>query len=237
MLISLCFLFSTFCFIYFCCYFLGEQIVCQDDDQYTGDDKNEVQLDNIPSTEDFRGDARRGPLQEHVQESEGFQHPYKSHKRELNARRTQFNPVGNDYLTKGEGVAPFSSEAPGQFASDSGGQTSAHDSMNCVAQHEERYYICCLNNVFTFQSIRFRLFFDVYKIPWSTMERMGVSKKTFKLSLSFKCNSALDTPNVVVSIAYHPEVSENTNLFQAIMALVQRKTYKMTVALSLLFKL
>lgn len=114
------------------------EIVCQDDDQYTGDDKNEVQLDNIPSTEDFRGDARRGPLQEHVQESEGFQHPYKSHKRELNARRTQFNPVGNDYLTKGEGVAPFSSEAPGQFASDSGGQTSAHDSMNCVAQHEER---------------------------------------------------------------------------------------------------
>ncbi|KAF3665981.1 FIP1[V]-like protein [Capsicum annuum] len=114
------------------------EIVCQDDDQYTGDDKNEVQLDNIPSTEDFRGDARRGPLQEHVQESEGFQHPYKSHKRELNARRTQFNPVGNDYLTKGEGVAPFSSEAPGQFASDSGGQTSAHDSMNCVAQLEER---------------------------------------------------------------------------------------------------
>ncbi|KAH0654265.1 hypothetical protein KY289_031943 [Solanum tuberosum] len=114
------------------------EIVCQDDDQYTGIDKNEVQLDNIPSTEDFRGDARRGPLQEHVQESDGFQHPYKSHKREANAKRTQFiNPIG-DHLTKGDGVAPFSSEAPGQFVSDSGGQTSAYDNKNCVSQQEER---------------------------------------------------------------------------------------------------
>lgn len=115
------------------------EIVCQDDDQSTGNDKNEVQLGHIPSTEDFRGDARRGgPLQEHVQESDGFQHPYKNHKRELNARRTQFmSPVG-DHLTKGDGVVPFSSEAPGQFVSDSGGQISARDSKNCVAQHEER---------------------------------------------------------------------------------------------------
>ncbi|KAK6783555.1 hypothetical protein RDI58_017009 [Solanum bulbocastanum] len=114
------------------------EIVCQDDDQYTGIDKNEVQLDNIPSTVDFRGDTRRGPLQEHVQESDGFQHPYKSHKREANARRTQFiNPIG-DHLTKGDGVVPFSSEAPGQFVSDSGGQTSAYDNKNCVSQQEER---------------------------------------------------------------------------------------------------
>ncbi|XP_060171814.1 FIP1[V]-like protein [Lycium barbarum] len=114
------------------------EIVCQDDDQHAGNDKNEVQLGNNPSTEDFRGDARRGPLQEHVQESDSFQHPYKSHKREPNARRTQFmNPVG-DHLTKGDGVVPFSSEAPRQFVSDSGGQTSAHDSENCGVQHEER---------------------------------------------------------------------------------------------------
>ncbi|CAN4084438.1 unnamed protein product [Withania somnifera] len=110
------------------------EIVCQDDDEYTGNDKNEVQLGNVPSTEDFRGDARRGHLQEHVQESDNFQHPYKSHKRELNARGTQFmNPVG-DQLSKGDGVVPFSPEAPG----DSGGQTSAHDSKNYDAQHEER---------------------------------------------------------------------------------------------------
>ncbi|KAJ8562208.1 hypothetical protein K7X08_011499 [Anisodus acutangulus] len=113
------------------------EIVCQDDDQYTRNDKNEEQLCNNPSTEDFRGDARRGPLQEHVQESDGFQHPYKSLKREPNARRPQTYPVG-DHLTKGDGAVPFSSEAPGQFVSDSGGQTSAHDSKNCGVQHEER---------------------------------------------------------------------------------------------------
>lgn len=118
--------------------------MCQDDDQYTGNDKNEGQLDNIPSTEDFRGDARRGPLQEHVQESDGFQNPYKSHRREANARRTQFiNPIG-DHLTKGDGVVPFSPEAPDQFVSDSGGQTSAYDNKNCVSKQEERYYICCV---------------------------------------------------------------------------------------------
>ncbi|CAN4113184.1 unnamed protein product [Withania somnifera] len=114
------------------------EIVCQDDDEDAGNDKNEVQLGNIPSTEDFRGDARRGPVQEHVQESDGFQHPYKSHNRELNARRTEFIiPVG-DQLNKGDGVVPFSPEAPGQFVSDSGGQTSGHDSKSCFAQHEER---------------------------------------------------------------------------------------------------
>lgn len=127
--------------------------MCQDDDQDMGNDKNEEQLGNIPSTEDFRGDAIRGPLQERVQESDGFQHPYKSHKHEVNARRTQFmNPVG-DHLTKGDGVVPFSSEAPCQFVSDSGEETSAHDKKNCDSQQEERYYICCVDNVFTFQSM------------------------------------------------------------------------------------
>ncbi|KAJ8560758.1 hypothetical protein K7X08_022618 [Anisodus acutangulus] len=113
------------------------EIVCQDDDQFTGNDKNEEQLGNNPSTEDFRGDARREPLQEHVQESDGFKHPYKSHKREPNARRPETYPVG-DHLTKGDGAVPFSPEAPGQFVSDSGGQTSAQDNKNCDVQHEER---------------------------------------------------------------------------------------------------
>lgn len=117
--------------------------MCQDDDQYSGNDKNEVQLGNNSSIEDFRGDAKGSPLQE---DSDGFQHSYKSHKQDLSTRRSQFmNPVG-DHLTKGDGVGPFPSEAPGQFVSGSRGHTSAHGSKTNVVQHEERYYICCLNN-------------------------------------------------------------------------------------------
>ncbi|XP_075077531.1 FIP1[V]-like protein [Nicotiana tabacum] len=111
------------------------EIVCQDEDQYSGNDKNEVQLGNNSSIEDFRGDAKGSPLQE---DSDGFQHSYKSHKQDLSTRRSQFmNPVG-DHLTKGDGVGPFPSEAPGQFVSGSRGHTSAHGSKTNVVQHEER---------------------------------------------------------------------------------------------------